>query len=524
MRIPMKYLVPVVVIAMALFAIILLTSRPVREVVEAPAHPGYEDPPEYREGVPLAEMGLELPAYCEPVKVTDGLVNKKISAIGVSGGVGGHPYTAHVIWTEPENGAREIRESIGPIDGSGFSLKRGISVPDGMKSFNPVAISGALKVYMGYMDESVNIREIWFRAGDAGGWTDAELVSDIDVNSRSWGANPMAFYDAVEVYEVPLLLWFDHRFIKHEVLMKARMAGTSIPIDADSPVLEDGNWGDVVRVTDDDWFQFDPHSDWSSSYNDFEDNVIHLVYMDSRYGKQEDKHTQHEGNCEIFYRSIRPAGPVIEKDELGNRHYTNPDWIIGDEIQLSFTEGLSDVPRVCGKRFFENTDLNTPCVVWHELDVVAGTAEVQYCGIGNGKRGKLHRINPPGTIAINPEIISVPISGHEDLKVVAYQQYEEGQGFPLGKANIYMRIIDGDSISLPLKVSESSYTCSYPRMTHPGYTLDEDTPLLITWSEYRAGKPDLTGESQMFFRSYLIREIPQWPPESQTYRREQEGD
>ena len=149
---------------------------------------------------------------------------------------------------------------------------------------------------------------------------------------------------------------------------------------------------------------------------------------------------------------------------------------------------------------------------------------VQYCEIENGKRGKLYRINPPGTLAINPEIISVPISGHEDLKVVAYQQYEKGQGFPLGKANIYIRISDGDAISEPIKVSDSDYTCSHPRMTRPGYTLEENTPLLIAWSEYRAGRPDFTGESQVFFRSYLVREIPQWPPESQTYRRGREGD
>lgn len=519
----MKYLLPIAIIVMAVFVIALLVSlRSARVIVQPPPHPGYEEPPEYWEGMSLEEMGLEFIPYREQIQVSDGDFNKKISAIGVSGGLGGEAYIAHVLWTEREGESREIWESVGLIDGDGVSPKYRISKSDGRKSFNPVVVTGVLKVYLGFMDESVNIREIWFRAGDALGWSDAEAVSDLDIDSRSWGANPMAFYDARSAYEIPLMLWFDHRFTKHEILIKVRARGVTLPVAGDLFELEAGMWGDAIRVTDDEWFQFDPHADWSSSCEDFVDNVIHLVYMDSRYGKQEDKHTQHEGNCEIFYRPILPDGPVIETDSFGNRTYTNPDWSIGDEIQISFTEGLSDVPRVCGKRFLGNDDLQTAWAVWHELDVAKGSSEVHLCAIKDGKRGELHRINPPGTVALNPEIISIPITGHEDLVAVAYQQYGEGEEFPLGKADVYLRIIDGDTISQPIKISDSEYTCSYPRMTKPGFKLTEDVPLLIAWSEYRAGKPDLRGESQIYFRSFLLREIPIWPPESQTYRREEE--
>jgi hypothetical protein len=520
----MKYLLPVAVIILAGFAVVLLiTVKPSLNVAKPLPHPGYEEPPGYWEGVSIEQMGFELTPYCDPLQVSGAPYNKKIPAIAVSGGIGGTPYIARVIWTEREGESREIWESVGLIDGDGFSPPYRVSELDGYKSFNPVAVTGALKTYLGFMDESVNTREIWFRAGDTSGWSEPEPVSGLDIDSRSWGANPMAFYDSRKVIELPLMLWFDHRFTKHEILFNTRVGGVALSPDGDSFELEEGEWGDVVRATQDEWFQFDPHADWSSSLEDLSDNVIHLVYMDSRYGSQEDKHTQHEGNGEIFYRSIRPDGAVVETDQSGRRIYANPGWVISDEIQLSFTEGLSDLPRVCGKRYVGNEDLDTTAIVWHELDMNGGMSDVYFCTVKDGERGDYHQLNSPGTVALNPEIISIPFTGHEDLKAVAYQQYQEGEKFPLGKSDIYMRLIDGETISEPIRISDSEYTCSYPRMAKPGFKLGSDVPLLVAWSEYRAGKPDLTGESQIFFRSFLIREIPEWPPESQTYRREGES-
>ncbi len=506
MRISLKYLIIFAVLAMAAFIIILFTSLPSAVKIEVPLqHPGYEPPAEFHAGIPLEEMKLEIQPYCNPVQVTGGLSNKKIPAIAASAGVEAG-YYAHIIWSEPENRIRELWESFGPIDGKGFENKRRITQPDGYDSFNAVAVTGVLMAYLGYMDESVNTREIWFSAGDIRGWSAPEIVSDADVDSRSWGALPVAFFDGA-LNEIPIMLWFDHRFIKHEILMKERDTGVTLITPTTGFALKEGEWGDLVRVTDDNWFQYDPNADWSSGYDGLEKNVIHLVYMDSRYGMQVDEHVQHEGNCEIFYRTIKP------KDS---------GWDIGDEVQLSFTEGVSDIPRVCGNRYYDNNDLTSAGVVWHEIDMNAGTGEIYFCRVYDGERGELMRLNPPGTVAVNADIISLPLMGHEDLIAVAYQQYAEGETFPLGNCDIYLRIVDGEKISDPIQVSDSLHPCTYPRMTHPGMRLENDTVLMIAWAEYRGGREDLTGESQIFYRSYMLRELQQWPPESQTYRRDAE--
>jgi hypothetical protein len=518
------------------FLTILTTTAPRERITPPPPHPGFEPIGEYWEGVPLEEMGLDLTPYCEPIQITEGPRNKRIPAIAIQGPPSTVDLTAHVIWSEPDGGVREIFEKVGPIDGSSFSEKLPVTEPDGHKSYNPVAISGGYYIYLDYMDESVNTREIWFRAYTGGRWTEPELVTDRDINSRSWGANPMVFFDDTSPYELPVMLWFDHRFTKHEILFKVRENVFASPNwGHDYPVKEPG-WGRAIRVTEDDWFQFDPHADWSSAQDGFgfKENVIHLVYMDSRYGKQEDKHAQHEGNCEIFYRQIKPKGPLFNYQEEGCIPIPKAEWEIGHEVQLSFTPGLSDLPRVSGKRSTSAGDLNSAWVVWHELDDKAKDGTIICCHVEDSIRGDIYQINQPGSIAVNPEIISIAILGYDDLRAIVYQQYASRDDFPVGSSNIFMRLINNDVISEPIKVSYSDYTCSHPKVSRPeglyneftltglnqGPMLPLDLPFYVAWSEYRAGRPDLAGESQIYFRSFLLSEIPQWPPESQTFRKQ----
>ena len=531
-----------VLIMVLFFATVIITTRPYEKLTPPPPHPGYEPAPEYWQGVPLSEMGLELIPYCEPIQVTDGPANKRIPAIAMhQASLIPDDFAVHVIWSEPTEGAREIWECYGPVGGGNFSEKRLVTKPDGYRSYNQVAISGEYNIYLGYMDESVNTREIWFKYGDIKGWSEPEIVSNENIDSRSWGANPIIFCQYGLVTELPLMLWFDHRYTKHEIFLKARQTPFPPFLAGEYDARGHRGWDETIRVTNDDWFQFDPHADWSSSFKccGFEGNAIHLVYMDSRYGKQEDKHEQHEGNGEIFYRTIKPKGPLYNLAD-----YFAPverQWEIGEEVQLSFTPGLSDLPRVAGKRFPGNSDLDTAWVVWHELDVEAGTGIAVCCEVKDGKRGKLHRINPPGTVGVNPEIITLYIPGFEDLKAMAYQQYGENEQFPVGKANIYIRILNGDKISEPIKISDSKFTCSYPRMSCPiklplKFKIDDaeaakplveepwdGTPFCTAWDEYRGVSPDLAGESQIFFRSFYLRKAPQWPPESQTYRKRASG-
>lgn len=465
--------------------------------------------PKYWEGVPLSEMGLELVPLSDPVQVSDGPSVKFVQSVGVRGGFEGTPYSVHVMWSEPtEDEGREIVERYGPVDGSDFSEKRFVTKPDGHQSYSPSMMNGVHYLYLGYMDQKVNTREIWFQATDGTGWTEPELVSDRDVDSRSWGSKLMPFFEEKTGYELPVLLWFDHRFTAHELLFKSRMKG----VDFLGPgkggfVLEKSDWHPYNRITFDDYYQFEPNTGWSSGYGSLQDNVIHLAYMDSRYSGEVLESKQRDHNCEIHYRNIRPIAPLIKRDEQGRVVPAEQKWEIGEEVRLTFNPWLSDYPSICGKRYLGNTDFESAMVVWHEVDREAQTREIHFCTIDNNKPGEIRIISQPGYDAACQNIESTPIKRHEGMAAVVYNQYGKDQSFPSGNAGIYLRIIDGNKISEPIQISDATYTCGFAGINRVGYGLEDEVVILTSWSEYRGGHLDLSGENQVFFRSFTIRPI-----------------
>jgi len=505
MHIADKLLNSIACFIMALFFILVLAS--IKQIDETQVAKPTLPRPEYWQGVPLAEMGIELVPLCEPIQVSINPEIKFFPTIGVNGGISGIPYFVHILWSETAGSAREIIEAAGPVDGSDFCEPRLVTPANGYSSYDSMAITGEHYVYVGFMDEAMNVREIWFSAGDNIGWTSAEPVTGLDGSSRAWVPRPIAFFDGATGYELPLMLWYDHRYGNHEICLGSRERGVNfIGPGGGGFALEVSGWHAPVRITKDDFDQYDPTADWSSGYGDLEQNVIHVVYCDGRFDEGGAKQPERKGNFETFYRTVRPLGPLIGRDKDGKTIPVEQKWEIGKEIRLSATPERSEAPSVCGKRFEGNTDLDTAMVIWDEHDEAWKHAEVYFRLLKDGIPGKARLITPPGAIAVFPIINYISIEGHEDLAAVCYQQYEEGQLFPGGIANIYMRIIDGNKISEPIKVSDSRFTCGFPRIAHPGHKLEDESYVLFTWGELRggmAGKPD---ENQVFYRSYKVRE------------------
>jgi hypothetical protein len=505
MHIPDKLLNSIACFAMALFFILVLISF--KQVEKTQVVKTTPSQAEYWKGIPLAKMGLELIPLCDPIQVSSGAAEKFIPAIGVNGGVAGVPYSAHILWTEPSGDSREIIEAAGPIDGGDFCEPRLVTPANGYNSYNPMTASGMHYVYLGFMDEAMNIREIWFSAGDDIGWTNAVPVSGLDEDSRAWGPNPVAFFDGESGYELPLMFWFDHRYGNHEISFASRVKGVNfLGPGRGGFALEDSGWHSPIRITEDDWDQYDPYADWSSACAGLERNVIHLVYCDARFAEGLVKHDERKGNFEIFYRAIRPVGPLINRDKGATAIPFKQEWDIGEEVRLSTTPDISDAPSVCGKRFQGNADLKTAMVVWNEHNESWDKGEIHFCLVEDGHPGKLRLLTPPGAVAMYPAIMYMPINGHADLAAVCYQQYESGESFPTGTANIYMRIIDGKKISEPIKVSDSRFTCGFPRVTRPGYKLEDEGYALVAWGELRGGVGGKPDENQIFFRSFKVRE------------------
>ncbi len=505
MRIPRTYLYSIAGFIMAIFLVVGLTL--IAQLDYGASSPTQYPGPEYWKGVPLSAMGLELVPLSHPVRISEGPYLKMVQTIGVRGGINGIPYTVDVIWSEPVGDSWEIVERYGPIDGNNFSAKEFVTQPDGAKTFNPSATSGVHNLYLGYMDQSVNTREIWFKARNEIAWTDAEIVSDPEVDSRSWGARVIPFFEEKTGYELPIVLWFDHRFTQHEILMKSRGLGVGfLGPGKGGFVFEKSWWHPYIRITNDYYYQFEPNTDWSSGYGDLQENVIHLVYMDSRYSGFVDEQYQRNGNCEIFYREIRPLSPLVGRDANGDYQPVEQEWEVGPEIKLTIDPAVDDYPAVCGRRFSGNTEMHSAIVAWQEHDAENDTYQIQQCGIEDSTPGEIRRLTPPGFSAIHPDLANVPITGHEGLAVIAYSQFKDGQKFPGGSAQIYIRVIDGDKISEPIMISDSKFACGYGRVKRVGFRLEEEATIITGWSEEQTRPGDSSAESQVFYRAFKLRE------------------
>ena len=482
MHIPSKLLNSLAVLLMALFFILLLqTIKPLDNI---PPVTSPSTHPEYWQGIPLPKMGLDLIPLCDPIPVSKGPIETMIPAIAVSGGITGVPYLVHILWTEPAAASSEIVQATGPTDGSAFSYPRPVTTPNGYDSYNPVAINGAHYAYLGFLDEVMMVRDIWFAAGSIIGWTEPEPVSNLQAGTLAWGPVPIAFFDAKSGYELPLMLWYDHRHNNSEIFFASRVNGVNfLGPGKGGFALEGGGWHKPVRITDDAWPQYDLSADWASACADLERNIIHLVYSDSRFADTAPRANERKGNFEIFYRTIRPLGPLVKPHYGPNSPKIDQDWEVGEELRLSDTPDISDAPSVCAKKFQGNTDLTTAMVVWTEHDASWKRSKIYFRMVKDGTPGDIRLLTPPDAIAMFPSIIYIPMDGHSELAAVCYQQYEPGQVFPDGNANIYMRIIDGERISEPIEISNSTHTSGFPKLTRPGFNLKPESDILVTWGE-----------------------------------------